>query len=117
MPVDPAHVHDFDPTKVPNIEQLLRELDEAIKEDGTEHHSGMFSFLPYGFTTFGTNTMVQDWERTSLAPYVRMLDQHVAGLMKEVRSANRGPHCSCLGAVIFTYYSPELVAALKGTDF
>ncbi|KAF9510629.1 hypothetical protein BS47DRAFT_1395830 [Hydnum rufescens UP504] len=78
VPVDPARIHEFDPTNVPNIEQLLRELDQLIKEDGTEHHS--------------------DWERTSLAPYVRLMDQHVAGLMKEVRTANRA-------------------AALKGTDF
>ncbi len=71
VPVDPQQVHSFDPEKVPKVEELLRELDEMMQEDSaTEHHS--------------------DWERTSLKPYVQMMDKHIAGIMKEIRSGNRG---------------------------
>lgn len=31
-----------------------------------------------------------DWERTSLRPYVEMLDTHVRGLMQETREAMLG---------------------------
>ncbi|KAH9888072.1 prim-pol domain-containing protein [Cubamyces lactineus] len=68
VPVDPRTIDKFDPERVPTVAQLLRELDSiALPENGTagEHHS--------------------DWERTSLKPYVDMLDKHVMGLMEETR--------------------------------
>lgn len=36
VPVDPTKVHEFDPTKVPNLKQLLDELD-SLMEDDTDH--------------------------------------------------------------------------------
>ncbi|CAL1699090.1 unnamed protein product [Somion occarium] len=66
VPVDPNDIDRFDPEKVPTVTQLLGELDRAgedVKPD--EHHS--------------------DWEKTSLKPYIEMLDRHAAGLMEEVR--------------------------------
>ncbi|KAF8330760.1 prim-pol domain-containing protein [Cantharellus anzutake] len=70
VPVDPQQVHSFDPEKVPKVDKLLRELDEMMQEDGAaEHHS--------------------DWERTSLKPYVQMMDKYTSGIMKEIRSGNR----------------------------
>ncbi|KAF8629140.1 hypothetical protein AX17_005726 [Amanita inopinata Kibby_2008] len=65
VPVDPAKIEDFDPEAVPTVGQLLNELDDVGKhEDGqSEHHS--------------------DWERTSLKPYVDMLNQYTLGLMDE----------------------------------
>ncbi|CCM00228.1 uncharacterized protein FIBRA_02256 [Fibroporia radiculosa] len=72
VPVDPADVDTFDPERVPTVAQLLQELDKipaAADSGATEHHS--------------------DWERTSLKPYIEMLDRHVAGLMEEVRLASR----------------------------
>ncbi|KAI0331725.1 prim-pol domain-containing protein [Cubamyces sp. BRFM 1775] len=68
VPVDPRTIDRFDPKSVPTVTQLLRELDSlAPPESGApgEHHS--------------------DWERTSLKPYVDMLDKHVMGLMEETR--------------------------------
>ncbi|KDQ06575.1 hypothetical protein BOTBODRAFT_70886 [Botryobasidium botryosum FD-172 SS1] len=69
VPIDPARVSDFDPEKVPTVGQLLRELDGVAAQNGEPHHS--------------------DWTKTSLKPYVDMLDQHVAKLMKVVREQNR----------------------------
>ncbi|KAI9571590.1 prim-pol domain-containing protein [Boletus coccyginus] len=63
VPVDPANVDRFDPPGVPTVTQLLRELD--IAGEGA------------------------DWEKTSLKPYVEMLDRHTMGLMDEVRKARR----------------------------
>ncbi|KAJ7647588.1 hypothetical protein FB45DRAFT_1019818 [Roridomyces roridus] len=67
VPVDPEKIEEFDPEKVPTVSQLLGELDSG--GDGDEHHS--------------------DWERTSLKPYVDMLDRHNAAIMGEVRNEKR----------------------------
>lgn len=73
VPVDPRTIDRFDPARVPTVGQLLRELDKAAPAptapaEGAgvaEHHA--------------------DWERTSLKPYVDMLDKHVMGLLEETR--------------------------------
>ncbi|KAI0728456.1 prim-pol domain-containing protein [Fomitopsis betulina] len=72
VPVDPDTIEDFNPERVPTVGQLLRELDEVganTSSEGAERHS--------------------DWQRTSLKPYVDMLDRHVAALMDEVRRGKR----------------------------
>lgn len=63
VPVDPANIDRFDPRGVPTVAQLLRELDVA--GEGA------------------------DWEKTSLKPYVEMLDRHTMGLMEDVRRTRR----------------------------
>jgi len=63
VPVDPSNIDLFDPREVPTVAQLLRELDIAGE---------------------GAN-----WEKTSLKPYVEMLDRHTMGLMEEVRRTKR----------------------------
>ncbi|KAF9816857.1 hypothetical protein IEO21_03831 [Rhodonia placenta] len=73
VPVDPSTIDSFRPERVPTVGQLLRELDElapAADSDAVEHHSA-------------------DWERTSLKPYVEMMDRHVTALMDETRRATR----------------------------
>jgi len=72
VPVDPSAIDSFRPERVPTVSQLLRELDElgaSAGGDTAEHHS--------------------DWQKTSMKPYVEMLDRHVAALMEEVRRAKR----------------------------
>ncbi|KAF5370633.1 hypothetical protein D9758_002112 [Tetrapyrgos nigripes] len=72
VPVDPSRIDEFDPASVPTVGQLLEELNATgnnSNEQGAEHHS--------------------DWERTSLKPYVDMLDKHAQGLMEEVRREKR----------------------------
>ncbi|KAF8504794.1 prim-pol domain-containing protein [Russula emetica] len=65
VPVDPETIDEFDPELVPTVGQLLRELDAAISDSTGEEHS--------------------DWERTSLKPYVDMLEKHALSLMNVVR--------------------------------
>ncbi|KAG5646812.1 hypothetical protein DXG03_002189 [Asterophora parasitica] len=77
VPVDPQRMDEFDPESVPTVGQLLKELDTASKPGGAEggvHHS--------------------DWERTSLKPYVDMLDKHSLRLMEQVRLEKRGKDVS-----------------------
>ncbi|KAF9445898.1 DNA primase catalytic subunit [Macrolepiota fuliginosa MF-IS2] len=76
VPVDPERIEDFDPEEVPTVAQLLHELDSLSKaataiEDGDSsgHHS--------------------DWEKTSLKPYVDMLNQHASRLMEKTRLEKR----------------------------
>ncbi|KLO19383.1 prim-pol domain-containing protein [Schizopora paradoxa] len=77
VPVDPENVENFDPERVPTVDQLLKELDAvgtkdvAMSEDGTPQHAG------------------SDWEKTSLKPYVDILDAHVRGLMEISRLKRR----------------------------
>ena len=46
VPVDPESVENFDPERVPTVDQLLKELDAvgtkdiAMSEDGTPQHAG-----------------------------------------------------------------------------
>ncbi|KAL6302689.1 prim-pol domain-containing protein [Sparassis latifolia] len=77
VPVDPDSIYNFQPERVPTVGQLLRELDELAPNaagDGGERHA--------------------DWEKTSLKPYVDMLDRHVMALMEDVRWQKRGTDIS-----------------------
>lgn len=78
VPVDPEHIDEFNPESVPTVGQLLSELDDLGKANGkgdaAEHHS--------------------DWEKTSLKPYVEILDKHALRLMEQSRRDRRGTDLS-----------------------
>ncbi|KAF7295400.1 DNA primase [Mycena indigotica] len=67
VPVDPKTIKTFDPESVPTVAQLIAELDN---DTDSQHHS--------------------DWERTSLKPYVEMLDKHNQRIMDHERKIRRG---------------------------
>ncbi|KAG8897366.1 hypothetical protein FRB99_008206 [Tulasnella sp. 403] len=69
IPVDPAHVSEFDPGAVPTIQQLLEELGDVKAPEDGEHHA--------------------DWERTSLKKYVDMLEKHTSAIMRDARDRRR----------------------------
>ncbi|KAI0717018.1 prim-pol domain-containing protein [Earliella scabrosa] len=74
VPVDPRTIDKFNPSRVPTVGQLLRELDQLaptqpVENGSGEHHS--------------------DWERTSLKPYVEMLDKHALAIMEETRKVKQ----------------------------
>ncbi|KAG6334972.1 hypothetical protein ID866_4128 [Astraeus odoratus] len=92
VPIDPANVDEFNPRGVPTVAQLLRELDAA--GEGA------------------------DWTKTSLKPYVDMLDKHTLAILEEVRRNKRNSKClhvmTC--AIIDGHAVPnrrELVVALE----
>jgi DNA primase small subunit len=47
VPLDLDMIDNFDPESVPTVGKLLKELDEIKREDGdgSEFHSGMFSYM------------------------------------------------------------------------
>ncbi|PFH52041.1 hypothetical protein AMATHDRAFT_140971 [Amanita thiersii Skay4041] len=72
VPVDSEKIDDFDPEKVPSVGQLIAELDALGRSEvdvGGEPQA--------------------DWEKTSLKPYVDMMDQLALRLMNETRKEKR----------------------------
>ena len=67
VPIDTRKVEEFDPLSVPTVTQLLQEIDEWKGEEGDKK--------------------IQDWEKTSLKPYVDYFRKFVAGLMDEEKPA------------------------------
>lgn len=63
VPIDTRRVEEFDPLSVPTVTQLLTEIDEWEGEEGEKK--------------------MQDWEKTSLKPYVDYFRRFVSGLMEE----------------------------------
>ncbi|WVQ79375.1 hypothetical protein IAT38_001472 [Cryptococcus sp. DSM 104549] len=69
VPVDPARVEEFDPATVPTVGQLLNQLDNIKTEPE------------------GTGRRTEDYEHTSLRPYVEMFEKHTAAIVRDNRKA------------------------------
>ena len=98
VPIDPEKIDEFDPDLVPTVGQLLRELDATTSESTGEEHSGPFLPLPTCRKHRADgDSYVLDWEKTSLKPYVEMLEKHSLGLMNVVRKDRiaTGGCCDC----------------------
>ncbi|KAJ4338157.1 p48 polypeptide of DNA primase [Didymella glomerata] len=67
VPIDTRKVEEFDPLSVPTVTQLLQEIDEWNGEEGDKK--------------------IQDWEKTSLKPYVDYFRKFVADLIDEEKPA------------------------------
>ncbi|KAF1838397.1 prim-pol domain-containing protein [Decorospora gaudefroyi] len=63
VPIDTRNVEEFDPLGVPTVTQLLQEIDDWRGEEGEKK--------------------MQDWEKTSLKPYVDYFRRFVAALVEE----------------------------------
>ena len=67
VPISTKKCEDFDPLMVPTVTDLLREIDEwTPSEDGEKD-----------------GKIIQDWEKTSLKPYVEYFRSFVIALMKD----------------------------------
>jgi len=65
VPINTKNCEDFDPLSVPTVTDLLREIDEwTAPEDAN-------------------GKTAQDWEKTSLKPYVEYFRSFVLGIMKD----------------------------------
>lgn len=71
VPIDtrPGKLEEFDPTEVPTVQTLLGEIDTWAEEEGDDEKKS-----------------TQDWEKTSLKPYIEQFRGFVNALMKEERS-------------------------------
>jgi DNA primase small subunit len=71
VPINTNELEDFDPLGVPTVQGLLQEID-AWKEDEEAE-------------TAAAGNPLQDWEKTSLKPYVEQFRTFVSRLMKDER--------------------------------
>lgn len=70
VPIDTRSLEDFDPLGVPTVQGLIQEIDAWKEPDSAE----------------GSNKHpVQDWEKTSLKPYIEQFRSFVIALMKDER--------------------------------
>ena len=77
VPIDPKKLDRFDPLGIPTVTELLREIDSwdatHVKEETAEEES----------------KKLQDWEKTSLRPYVEFFKTHIANLLRSERGLKR----------------------------
>lgn len=73
VPIDTKHLDQFDPLEVPTIQGLLAEID-SWREEGND-----VEVKKEG------GKIVQDWEKTSLKPYVDYFRGFVSALLKDER--------------------------------
>jgi len=77
VPIDIRKFEEFDPLAVPTVTDLLNEIDKW-----DEAHSSDTEGVENG-------KRVQDWEKTSLQPYIEWFRGFVAGLLKDERASKR----------------------------
>jgi len=70
VPIDPATCDEFDPFAVPTLSQLHKEMNDYNEQQGPTEDSA---------------SKMQDYQKTSLAPYVKHFELFVQGLLKEVK--------------------------------
>ena len=79
MPIDLKRLEKFDPLGVPTVTELLGEIDAwdsaGRKDDGDEEDAGV--------------KKLQDYEKTSLKPYIEYFRAHVAALLKDEQGVKR----------------------------
>ncbi|KAI5292443.1 hypothetical protein KEM52_006354, partial [Ascosphaera acerosa] len=85
VPIDMSKVDEFDPFAVPTVARLIEEINEfdlaaRQKEDGGHDD---------GAAEGGPGRRVQDYEKTSLRPYVEYFRSFVADLLKSERGIKR----------------------------
>lgn len=68
VPIDIRRVEEFEPMNVPTVQQLLAQID-SWEDNGKDEE--------------GSDSKMQDWEKTSLKPYVEYFRSHVNALMKD----------------------------------
>ena len=74
VPIDTKRLASFDPLKVPTVTELLGEIDVFDEKAKVDH---------------GDAKKSQDYEKTSLRPYVEYFRVYVAGLLREEKSGKR----------------------------
>ncbi|KAI0165198.1 prim-pol domain-containing protein [Hypoxylon sp. FL1284] len=82
VPIDTRKLEDFDPLGVPTVQGLLAEIDswtEGGEKGSDEEEAGA------GEGKAKTKSNLQDWEKTSLRPYVEYFRSFVLALMKDER--------------------------------
>ncbi|KAA8646003.1 hypothetical protein EYZ11_010624 [Aspergillus tanneri] len=92
VPIDARKAEEFDPLSVPTVTQLLAEIDtwdaEHPHSNGDADVADGEESVPNDSDTWGSRKL-QDYEKTSLKPYVDYFRSFIAGLLKEERTGKR----------------------------
>ncbi|EPS26799.1 hypothetical protein PDE_01738 [Penicillium oxalicum 114-2] len=93
VPIDPHKAEEFDPLSVPTVMELLGEIDAydakhppVGSEDGAVPE--IEGSMPNGSDMRGARK-IQDYEKTSLKPYIEFFRSFIANLLKEERAGKR----------------------------
>lgn len=86
VPINPALIDQFDPETVPTVGELLRDLDNVPtnQDDKTRIEGESRWCRPLH------QMLIADYEHTALKPYVKMFEDHVKGIMKDVERSRKG---------------------------
>jgi DNA primase small subunit len=77
VPIDRDNLEGFDPLGVPTLQGLVKEMDAWAGAEGMAVDGGSSQDVKH----------VQDWEKTSLKPYIEYFRSFVMALMKDEREA------------------------------
>ncbi|KAJ6009219.1 hypothetical protein N7522_004235 [Penicillium canescens] len=91
VPIDPRKAEDFDPLSVPTVMNLLAEIDEydAKHPAGTAEAEVPDEGSAVNGSDMKGSRKLQDYEKTSLKPYIEFFRSFIAGLVKEERAGKR----------------------------
>lgn len=99
VPIDSKRAEQFDPLSVPTVTQLLSEIDKwdaehpssaaGASEDAEMDASHAVDGEALGSSDARTSRKLQDYEKTSLKPYIDYFRSFIANLLKEERSGKR----------------------------
>ncbi|KAK8088490.1 DNA primase small subunit [Apiospora hydei] len=87
VPIDPRRLDDFDPLAVPTVQELLAEIDQWKDVDGDQAVVKEEGDAEIKKEDGVKRSNIQDWEKTSLKPYVEYFRSFVLTLMKDERDA------------------------------
>jgi len=92
VPIDGRHPEEFNPLTVPTVTELLSEIDEWDAKQHTQNASADI-MDGEGSTANDSDTRggrkLQDFEKTSLKPYIDRFRSFIAGLIKDEQSNKR----------------------------
>ncbi|CAK7264126.1 p48 polypeptide of DNA primase [Sporothrix epigloea] len=84
VPIDVQRLDEFDPLNVPTVQQLLQEID-TYSQQGV--NGGSDEDTPQNQAV--VEKKLQDWEKTSLRPYIEQFRTFVLALMREEKDLVR----------------------------
>ncbi len=91
VPIDRDRLDEFDPLDVPTLQGLVREIDAWVETEGAAAALAAVEVSEGGAGARGVSSSaqdakhVQDWEKTSLKPYIEYFRSFVTALMKDER--------------------------------
>lgn len=93
VPIDPRNADKFDPLAVPTVATLLAEIDAWDAERSSSTPAGGDAADGEGSAPNDSDARggrrLQDYEKTSLKPYIDYFRSFIAGLLKEERAGKR----------------------------